>query len=56
MIYKLQEVDETNIILPDKNLHILVENLPNFLVNEAKDDELIEVSTYNQRFSSICKK
>lgn len=43
MIFKLQEVDESHINLKTKGLYIHVENLPNFLANEAADDDFIEV-------------
>ncbi|XP_067634428.1 outer dynein arm-docking complex subunit 3 [Eurosta solidaginis] len=43
MIYKLQEVDESHINLKPKGLYIHVENLPNFLTNEAQDDDFIDI-------------
>lgn len=46
MIYKLQEVDETDVELKDKNLLITVAELPDFLVNQAEDQDLIEVRIF----------
>lgn len=43
MIYKLQEVDETDVELVDKQKVIKVAELPDFLVNKAQDLDLIKV-------------
>ncbi|XP_022221002.2 shootin-1 isoform X2 [Drosophila obscura] len=43
MIFKVQEVDENNIELPDRRLHVTVAELPSFLTHTAQDEELIEL-------------
>ncbi|XP_034655931.1 uncharacterized protein LOC117893423 [Drosophila subobscura] len=43
MIFKVQEVDESNIELPSRKLHVSVAELPNFLTHTAQDEELIEI-------------
>ncbi|KAL9922601.1 coiled-coil domain containing protein 151 isoform 1-T2 [Glossina fuscipes fuscipes] len=43
MIYKLQEVDETDVELKGKNLLIKVAELPDFLIDQAEDQDLIEI-------------
>ncbi|XP_049308733.1 uncharacterized protein LOC105230026 isoform X2 [Bactrocera dorsalis] len=56
MIFKLQEVDESHINLKAKGLYIHVETLPNFLANEAADDDFIEILKFKlQRCQEISK-
>ncbi|XP_036332674.1 probable DNA double-strand break repair Rad50 ATPase [Rhagoletis pomonella] len=56
MIFKLQEVDESHINLKAKGLYIHVENLPNFLANEAQDDDFIEILKFKlQRCQELSK-
>ncbi|XP_030373334.1 unconventional myosin-Vc [Scaptodrosophila lebanonensis] len=43
MIFKIQEVDESNIDMPERKLHIRVSELPNYLTNTAQDEDLIEI-------------
>uniref|UniRef100_A0A1I8PWU3 Uncharacterized protein n=1 Tax=Stomoxys calcitrans TaxID=35570 RepID=A0A1I8PWU3_STOCA len=46
MIYKLQEVNETQVELKEKEMSIQVHELPDFLVNKAEDKDLIEILKY----------
>ncbi|XP_068150097.1 outer dynein arm-docking complex subunit 3 [Drosophila tropicalis] len=43
MIFKVQEVDESNIDMPERKLHVSVAELPNFLTHTAEDEDLIEI-------------
>ncbi|XP_034111206.1 myosin-9 [Drosophila albomicans] len=43
MIFKVQEVDESNIDMKERKLHISVAELPNFLAHTAQDEDLIEI-------------
>jgi len=43
MIFKVQEVDESNIDMRERKLHISVAELPNFLTHTAQDEDLIEI-------------
>ncbi|XP_065366566.1 NF-kappa-B essential modulator [Calliphora vicina] len=43
VIYKLQEVDENNVELKDKDMIIKVAELPDFLVNRAEDLDMIMI-------------
>lgn len=45
MIFKVQEVDENNIDMRERKLHITVAELPNFLAHVAQDEDLIEVNS-----------
>lgn len=44
MIFKVQEVDESNIEIPERKLHVSVAELPNFLAHTAVDEDMIEVN------------
>lgn len=44
MIFKVQEVDETNIDIRERKLHVTVSELPNYLTHTAQDEDLIEVT------------
>lgn len=44
MIFKVQEVDETNIDIRERKLHVTVSELPNYLTHIAQDEDLIEVT------------
>lgn len=44
MIFKVQEVDETNIDIKERKLHVTVSELPNYLTHTAQDEDLIEVT------------
>lgn len=46
MIFKVQEVDETNIDIKERKLHVTVSELPNYLTHTAQDEDLIEVTGY----------
>jgi len=46
MIFKVQEVDESNIEIPERKLHVSVAELPNFLAHTAEDEDMIEVGIY----------
>ncbi|ALC44387.1 CG14127 [Drosophila busckii] len=43
MIFKVQEVDESNLDIRELKLHVTVAELPNFLTHKAQDEELIEI-------------
>ncbi|KAI8036688.1 hypothetical protein M5D96_010489, partial [Drosophila gunungcola] len=43
MIFKVQEVDESNIEIPERKLHVSVAELPNFLTHTAEDEDMIEI-------------
>ncbi|XP_020802015.1 myosin-9 [Drosophila serrata] len=43
MIFKVQEVDESNIEIPERKLHVSVAELPNFLAHTAADEDMIEI-------------
>lgn len=45
MIFKVQEVDETNIDIRERKLHVTVSELPNYLTHTAQDEDLIEVTS-----------
>ena len=46
MIYKLQEVDESQIELAEKSISITGENLSNFLKDDADEEDFIKVIVY----------
>lgn len=50
MIFKVQEVDESNIEIPERKLHVSVAELPNFLAHTAEDEDMIEVSLHSSIF------
>lgn len=52
MIFKVQEVDENNIDMQERKLHITVAELPNFLAHVAQDEDLIEVNNISDSGSS----
>ncbi|XP_055837664.1 A-kinase anchor protein 9 isoform X2 [Episyrphus balteatus] len=43
MIYKLQEVDESDVNIVEKCKSISAQSLPDFLVNDATDEDLIDI-------------
>jgi len=51
MIFKVQEVDESNIEIPERKLHVSVAELPNFLAHTAEDEDMIEVGHKRLLFS-----
>ncbi|XP_055920051.1 golgin subfamily B member 1 [Eupeodes corollae] len=43
MIYKLQEVDESDVNIVEKDKSISAQSLPDYLVNDATDEDLIDI-------------
>ncbi|XP_037954603.1 centrosome-associated protein CEP250 [Teleopsis dalmanni] len=50
IIYKLQEVDESNIVLTEKNVDIPLENVPKYLADEAEDTDFINILKLKLQF------